>query len=138
MGHLRRQRVRGGSQQPLFDEIDSAQTKFAETAEAFAGHVTTTSSPAEDCAALAGYDRAVAKIAADLQMIEPPEKVVAIHDRLVTAMTEYRDAVRAATASIRSGDRARMVASQDQLMTATGKVGAQINRNIDELTAALT
>jgi hypothetical protein len=119
------------------DQVNKAQTQFAETVRTLTGRVTADSSPDRDRATLRSFTRAVDGVVVDLRRIDPPASVARLHEGLVDDMKAYAGEVRSAATTLTSGDADRLVASQQRLLKATKTVSTQINESIDAINQRL-
>lgn len=69
----------------------------------------------------------------ELQAIEPPPRVKALHERLVAAGVRFGDRMRSAGAALTSGDASRILDGQERLAAA----GSSMSRSVNEAIAAI-
>ncbi len=119
------------------DDVNKAQTDFAKTIDSLSGRITQKSTPAEDHATMRNFTTAVGRVVTDLKAIKPPDKVSALHSRLVSEISGYGRQVDAAAASLTSRNADRLLAAQQQLLKATSTVSGQINTTIAAINTKL-
>ncbi|HEY3020835.1 MAG TPA: hypothetical protein VGJ32_11615 [Solirubrobacteraceae bacterium] len=122
-----------GKDNAYVDAVNRAQARFAATVHQLSGRPGAKSSRRT----LRSFDAAVGRVVGNLRAITPPDRVAALHRRLVARMDAYGRQVRRETALLRSGDAARVVAAQQRLLAATEAVGARINALIDAINRRL-
>ena len=94
-------------------------------------------SGAADRRVLRSFESAVTRVVGDLRRITPPDRVAALHRRLVGQMDAYGRRVRRETSVLRANDAGRLVAVQQRLLVATSRVSGQVNATIDSINRAL-
>jgi len=117
--------------------VNSAQSRFASSVKRLSGRIGATSDAAADRRVLRSFDSAIGHVVGDLRKISPPDRVAALHRRLVGQMHAYGRRVRRETAVLRSDDARRLVAVQQRLLVATSTVSGQVNATIDAINRAL-
>ena len=95
------------------DQVNKAQTEFANQVTKLSSAITSTSSDSADRKTIQSYQDAVDGVVKDLEGITPPEDVQAEHQQLVDAMSTYGDSVGAALEDLQGGS------AQDRLKAAT-------------------
>jgi len=96
-----------------------------------------TSTRADDERTLAGYEAAVRDSLRRLQRAHPPEKVGALHRRLVTAVAGYEDALARARDRLVRAPAADVLAIREQLRDALAVTGRRVNAAIAALNGGL-
>lgn len=119
------------------DEVNRIQTQFAATFERLAGQLTATSTAARDRRTLDGFQKAIEKTVADLERVEPPEKVTGLHQQLTDTMSSYGDAVRAAEAALAATSVAARATAQAKLAEQTSRASADFNRTVEAINRKL-
>lgn len=115
------------------DAVNKAQTSFAGTVDRLSGHITATSSSARDRKTLAGFTSAVDRVVADLRAVKPPEKVAALHGRLVSAIDRYGTELSRTAGALRSKDPDVVVNARAALLKAKTTVTAQLDSTINAI-----
>jgi hypothetical protein len=119
------------------DQVNRAQSQFAQTVTKLSGRVTDTSSAGQDRRTLRAFTAAVDGVVAALRRIKPPPRVVPLHRELVSDINSYGAEVKSAAATLSSHDAARLAAAQQRLLKATSTVSSQINATIDAINKRL-
>lgn len=117
--------------------VNAAQTRFAATSERLLRSIAPDDRPARNRAALSRFYRAVDGFVAELRGIAAPDRVRALHARLVAAIVRFGRDLRAAGAGITSGSASRILTGQERLAAATSAVARRINATIAEINKVL-
>ena len=80
---------------------------------------------------------AIDKLVADLKEVKPHDKVKDLHNELISEMTQFKSQVEAASASLKSGDTAKVVAAQTKFATEASALGTKIGQTIDGINKKL-
>jgi hypothetical protein len=110
--------------------LNRAQTGLAQRFEALQRRVTPTSTPVQDQRTLSAYEAAVRDTVRDLEQVQPPEGLAALHRRFVGQVAGYGTALQAARAQLRSRDPQAVLAAQSRLRTAIERTGVRLNATI--------
>lgn len=73
-----------------------------------------------------------------LRAIEPPARVRAFHERLVSAGVRFGDRLRSAGSALTSGDASRILAGQERLAAAGSGMSRTVNETIAAINAELS
>ena len=119
------------------DAVNAAQVRLTGTLERLSGRITSTSSDGADRRTLRAFDTAVSRAVGDLRRVDPPGDVAPMHHRLVRELDGYGRTVRRETTLLRSNDPRRLVAAQQDLLSATNQVSRRINTTIAQINRAL-
>ena len=71
------------------DAVNQAQNHFAPKFDQLSGQITSTSTPAQDRQTLDGFRQAIDKVVADFRAVKAPDKVKALHDKLIAEISAY-------------------------------------------------
>ena len=119
------------------DAVNKAQNEFASTFDRLNSQITSTSSPKQDRATLKRFQVAIDKVVADLNKVDPPDKVKDQHKELVGEISSYGDKLAEARKAFASSDPAKVIAAQTQLVTDVTEVSSRINSTIDSINKKL-
>jgi len=115
------------------DNVNDAQTAFARTFQGLQSGITPNSSAADDRATLAKFQRAIAKVVAQLKSIEPPEEAADLHKDLIAEISQYGTTIQRAQAKFASNSPQEILAAQNDLSASVNKTAAEINTTIDKI-----
>ncbi len=119
------------------DQVNKAQTEFADQVTKLSTAITSTSSSAADQKTIESYQTAVDGVVKDLEGITPPEDVKAEHQQLVDAMTTYGESVGTALEDLQGGSAQDRLKAATELQTASSTAGTQINQAIEAINKKL-
>lgn len=119
------------------DQVNKAQTEFADQVTKLSTAITSTSSSSADQKTIESYQTAVDGVVKDLKGITPPEDVKAEHQQLVDAMSTYGDSVGAALEDLQGGSAQDRLKAATELQTASSTAGTQINQAIEAINKKL-
>lgn len=120
------------------DQVNRAQQSFADTVQELSGQITEQSTTDSDRKTLRRFESAIDGVVEELRSIEPPEEVATQHAELVETMDGYGDEVSAAVDALEEEEEPEeLVSAQRQLLEATRRVSADINRSIGEINGRL-
>lgn len=119
------------------DKVNRAQKSFADTVQELSGQITEESSTDSDRKTLRRFESAIDGVVEELRSIEPPEEVETQHGELVETMDGYGDEVSAAVDALEEEEPEELVSAQRELLEATRRVSADINRSIGEINGRL-
>ena len=120
------------------DQVNRAQQSFADTVQELSGQITEQSTTDSDRETLRRFETAIDGVVEDLRSIQPPEEVATQHGELVKTMEGYGDEVSAAVDALEEEEESReLLNAQRELLEATRKVSADINRSIGEINGRL-
>ena len=71
------------------DAVNKAQTGFAAKFDRLSGQITSTSTAAQDRQTLDGFRQAIDKVVTDFRAVKAPDKVKALHGRLISEISAY-------------------------------------------------
>ena len=116
--------------------VNRAQAGFASSVRQLSGRIGV-GSGAADRRVLRSFESAVTRVVGDLRRITPPDRVAALHRRLVGQMDAYGRRVRRETGALRAAGAGRLVAVQQRLLADTNRVSGQVNATIDAINGVL-
>ena len=119
------------------DAVNRAQTHFATTIDQLSKRITPKSTPTEDRATLQGFEAAVDRVVSELRAIRPPDRVKALHAKLVALLTTFRDQVDRSRTDLTKGTATALIAAQEGLAKATADVSSGINATVAQINTAL-
>lgn len=119
------------------DQVNKAQTEFADQVTKLSTAITSTSSSSTDQKTIESYQTAVDGVVKDLEGITPPEDVKAEHQQLVDAMSTYGESVGAALEDLQGGSAQDRLKAATELQTASSTAGTQINQAIEAINKKL-
>jgi hypothetical protein len=120
------------------DGVNEAQDEFARSVDDLAGRITETSSTAEDRAAVAQFESEIDDLGAGLRAIDPPEEVMARHQRLLEVIARYGETVGQAVQALDTEDEPdALLAAQTRLLDATEGTTTEIRETIEEINREL-
>ncbi|HSD76486.1 MAG TPA: hypothetical protein VLA98_03750 [Solirubrobacteraceae bacterium] len=117
--------------------VNAAQNDFADRFDRLSSRITSTSTPRQDRRTLAQFQVAVDRVVRRLRAVRPPERVRALHARLIAEISGYRAQIGAARRAFASRDPQRVLAAQGRLVGAVNATGARVNRTIDDINRRL-
>jgi hypothetical protein len=77
------------------------------------------------------------KVIADLKAVQAPDKVKALHNQLISEMSEFGAQVKAAGNSLDSKDPKTILSAQSKFATSASSLGARISKTIGDINAKL-
>lgn len=119
------------------DQVNKAQTEFADQVTKLSTAITSTSSSSADQKTIESYQTAVDGVVKDLEGITPPEDVKAEHQQLVDAMSTYGESVGTALEDLQGGSAQDRLKAATELQTASSTAGTQINQAIEAINKKL-
>ena len=119
------------------DAVNKAQTDFATTFDQLSGQITSTSTAAQDRQTLDGFKQAIDKVVTDFRAVKAPDKVKALHGRLIAEISAYGKAIDKAKLAFSDEDPQAIVKAQADLVSAVTRVQAQINMTIADINKKL-
>lgn len=119
------------------DQVNKAQTQFADQVTKLSSAITSTSSDSADVKTIESYQGAVDKVVTDLKGITPPEDVKAEHQQLVDAMSSYAKSVGTALDDLQGGTPQDRLKAATSLQKASSQAGTEINQAIDAINKKL-
>ncbi|MGK2939371.1 MAG: hypothetical protein ACSLFR_16480 [Solirubrobacteraceae bacterium] len=119
------------------DQVNKAQTEFADQVTKLSTAITSTSSSSADQKTIGSYQTAVDGVVKDLEGITPPEDVKAEHQQLVDAMSTYGESVGTALKDLQGGSAQDRLKAATELQTASTTAGTQINQAIEAINKKL-
>lgn len=119
------------------DQVNKAQTEFADQVTKLSTAITSTSSSSADQKTIESYQTAVDGVVKDLEGITPPEDVKAEHQQLVDAMSTYGESVGTALEDLQGGSAQDRLKAATELQTASTTAGTQINQAIEAINKKL-
>ena len=119
------------------DSVNKAQTDFAARFDTLSSHITSTSTAEQDRETLDGFKQAIDKIVGDFRAVKPPDKVKALHQRLIDEIAAYGKEIDKAKSAFSDDDPQAIVKAQADLVSAVTRVQAQINATIGQINAKL-
>lgn len=119
------------------DQVNKAQTEFADQVTKLSTAITSTSSDSADQKTIESYQGAVDGVVKDLEGITPPEDVEAEHQQLVDAMSAYGKSVSTALEDLQGGSAQDRLKAATELQQASSTAGTQINQAIDAINKKL-
>ena len=117
-------------------EVNTAQTRFSETVAAV-GAVGAGGDRQANAAAVGRLSNAVDRVIVDLRAVEPPERVAALHTRLIGAIRSFSGALKTARRGFRSRDPVTILAHRERLLNAGRRVTSRTNDTIAAINRAL-
>lgn len=123
----------GGQADRYMERVDDAQTALSQTFTGLAARITGEDGAEADAGVLREYEAAVARAVAALRAAEPPDDVVALHERLITRTASLGNAVAKARAVFQGQDARKIIAAQTELNSAI----ATATDDVNELTAEI-
>jgi hypothetical protein len=119
------------------DSVNKAQNDFAARFDTLSSQITSTSTAAQDRETLDGFKEAIDKIVGDFRAVKPPDKVKALHRRLIGEIAAYGKEIDKAKSAFSDNDPQAIVKAQADLVSAVTRVQAQINATIGQINAKL-
>jgi sigma54-dependent transcription regulator len=119
------------------DAVNKAQNDFATKFDELSGRITSTSTAAEDRKTLDGFKKAIDKVVNDFRAVKAPDKVKALHGRLIAEIAAYGREIDKAKAAFADEDPKAIVKAQADLVSAVTRVQAQINATIADINKKL-
>lgn len=119
------------------DQVNKAQTQFADQVTKLSSAITSTSSDSADVKTIESYQSAVDKVVTDLKGITPPDDVKAEHQQLVDAMSSYAKSVGTALDDLQGGTPQDRLKAATSLQKASSQAGTEINQAIDAINKKL-
>ena len=119
------------------DAVNKAQTDFATTFDQLSGQITSTSTAAQDRQTLDGFKQAIDKVVTDFRAVKAPDKVKALHGRLIAEISAYGKEIDRAKEAFSDNDPQAIVKAQADLVSAVTRVQAQINTTIADINKKL-
>src|SRR3954447_5010271 len=118
--------------------LNKAQTDFAASVKKVGASSSACSDPlATAKKPFSDLSAATDKVVADLKAVKPPDKVKALHQQLVTEMTEFRAQVKAAGETLNSNDPTKILSAQSKFAARASSLGARISKTIGDINAKL-
>ena len=118
-------------------EVNRAQSDFAEQSAQLRSRLDASAPTRRGLAALSEFSVAIDGLVASLEDIEPPERVGALHERLVDAMTRFGSGVRRAGDELGSDNAGAILDGQERLASATALITRSFNATVGEINDAL-
>ena len=119
------------------DAVNKAQTDFAARFDQLSSQITSTSTAAKDRKTLDGFKQAIDKVVKDFRAVKTPDKVKALHGRLIGEIAAYGKEIDKAKLAFADNDPKAIVKAQADLVSAVTRVQAQINATIAEINTKL-
>jgi sigma54-dependent transcription regulator len=119
------------------DAVNKAQNDFATKFDELSGRITSTSTAAEDRKTLDGFKQAIDKVVNDFRAVKAPDKVKALHGRLIAEISAYGKEIDKAKQAFSNEDPKAIVKAQADLVSAVTRVQAQINATIGDINKKL-
>ena len=119
------------------DAVNKAQNDFATTFDQLSSQITSTSTAAQDRETLDGFKQAIDKVVTDFRAVKAPDKVKALHGKLIAEISDYGNAIDKAKLAFSDEDPQAIVKAQADLVNAVTKVQAQINQTIADINKKL-
>ena len=119
------------------DAVNKAQNDFATTFDQLSSQITSTSTAAQDRETLDGFKQAIDKVVTDFRAVKAPDKVKALHGRLIAEISSYGKEIDKAKSAFSDNDPQAIVKAQADLVSAVTRVQAQINATIGQINAKL-
>ena len=120
------------------DAINKAQTDFADTIQGLGSGTSTSSDPTQAAKdTFAKLDAAIQKVVADLKGVDAPDKVQALHNELISELSEFEGQVKTAGDSLSSGDPQTIVAAQSKFASSASTLGTRISKTINDINTKL-
>ena len=112
------------------DEVNRAQNDFAQSFKSLSRRISSSTTPARGRRTFRGFGDAVDTVVRDLRRIDAPSDLQPLHQRLISEIAGYGQAIRKAKDEFATGSPQRSEAAQTALVTATTEISARINRTI--------
>ena len=119
------------------DAVNKAQNGFAAKFDELSGRITSTSTAAEDRQTLDGFKKAIDKVVNDFRAVKAPDKVKALHGKLIAEISDYGNAIDKAKLAFSDEDPQAIVKAQADLVSAVTRVQAHINATIADINTKL-
>ncbi len=119
------------------DAVNEAQTGFAAKFDSLSSRITSTSTAAQDRQTLDGFKQAIDKVVTDFRAVKPPDKVKALHARLISEISAYGGEIDKAKKAFEDEDPQAIVKAQADLVSAVTRVQSQINTTIADINKKL-
>jgi sigma54-dependent transcription regulator len=119
------------------DAVNKAQNDFATKFDELSGRITSTSTAAEDRKTLDGFKSAIDKVVNDFRAVKAPDKVKALHGKLIAEISAYGREIDKAKQAFSNEDPKAIVKAQADLVSAVTRVQAQINATIGDINKKL-
>jgi hypothetical protein len=110
--------------------VNDAQNQLAKRFSSLQAQIRPTSTPAQDRRTLEAYEAAVQRAVTDLRGVDPPSGFGDLHRRFIGDIADYGTEVRRARGALDSGRPKEVMAAQQRLVTAVGRISARINDTI--------
>jgi hypothetical protein len=117
--------------------VNSAQSAFAARLDRLSRNFTATSTPEQDQRTLGSFKAAVDQAVMRLRAIDPPDRVSALHRRLVATIAAYGDDISRAQRGFGSSDASTRLKAQTELRTAITETGDRVNSTIEQINQKL-
>jgi hypothetical protein len=119
------------------DAVNKAQTGFAARFDTLSSKITSTSTAAQDRETLDGFKGAIDKVVKDFRAVKAPDKVKALHGKLISELSAYGKEIDKAKQAFSDEDPKAIVKAQADLVSAVTRVQTQINATIAEINRKL-
>ena len=119
------------------DAVNKAQTGFAARFDSLSSKITSTSSAEQDRATLDGFKEAIDTVVKDFRAVKAPDKVKALHGRLIAEISAYGSEIDKAKSAFADNDPQAIVKAQADLVSAVTRVQSQINTTIADINKKL-
>jgi hypothetical protein len=112
------------------DEVNRAQSSFAESFRSLSRRITSTTTPNQGRRTLQGFEDAVDTVVAQLRAIDAPADLQPLHRRLIAEIAGYGRAIHRAKLAFATGAPQRILDAQSRLVATTTRISSRINRTI--------
>jgi hypothetical protein len=118
--------------------INKVQTDFANDVQKVGGSPAAGSDPtAAAKKTFADLKTAIDKVIVDLKGVEAPDKVKALHNQLISEMSDFDTQVKAAGDSLNSKDPQAIAAAQSKFASSASTLGTRISKTINDINTTL-
>jgi len=114
--------------------INKVQTDFVNNVQKAGSAPSTGSDPlAAAKKTFTNLEAAIGKVISDLQGVTPPDKVKALHNRLISEMDEFKGDVKTAGDSLSSKDPTKIATAQTKFASDASSLGTKIDKTISDI-----
>ncbi len=119
------------------DQVNRAQNAFADSFKSLSQRITRTTTPGQGKRTLQGFENAVETVVTDLRRIDAPSDLQPLHQRLITEIAGYGQAIHRAKVAFATRAPQRILRAQSALVSATTRISARINKTIADINQTL-
>ena len=117
------------------DAVNKAQTDFVNSVNKLGSN--TGNSPDQAKQTFTQLQAGVKKIVSDLKAVKPPDKVKALHQQLISQMSQFDASIGKAGDSLSSGSAQKIAQAQSTFLTEVTSIGNKVSATIDQINQKL-